>query len=260
MWGTMAPDLRQPIRFRTTSPGTAVGGLLAAGSLVTGTLVGLETMDLATWINAVILAVVAIVVIFVAMWLLRAGTTLTVDHLRMDDAIGSRSVPWRSIEAIAADSGLAILVDGEWIPLNTAPDLRTQVRTVAAWWVARRGASWRPPATVPPTPAEVAALRHRETEIATRNTLRGWWSVPAWVTGLFVTPISLALAEVTGLRVSVTIIGSVFVVLGSISVVAKLVSLVRAGVALRAAELVLALMILGAVAGVTFALRSVLPA
>lgn len=258
--GCMTPDVRNPIRFRTTGLGTTVSALLAAGSTVTGTLVGLEAMELATWINALILVVVGIVVAFVVMWVLRSGTTLTADHLRLDDAIGSRSVPWRSIEAIAADSGVAILVDGEWLPLNTAPDLETQVRTIAAWWTARRGGSWRPPTTVPPTPAEVRARQHLEDEAAKRNTLRGWWAAPGMVTGMLGAPISLALASAIGLSGAVTTIGSMFVALGAISVVAKLVSIVRAGVAVRAVEVALALVVLGAVAVATLVLRSVLPA
>jgi hypothetical protein len=225
---------------------------------VTGALAGLEEMALATWISVVIMVVVALVVVFVVMWVVRAGTTLTADHLRLDDAFGSRSVPWASIEAITADSGIAILVDGTWLIVNSAPDRDTQVRTIAAWWMARRGAAWRPPATVPPTPAQVRAQRQRETEAANQHSLHRWWAPPALITGVLAAPISLAMAEAIGLRGAVAVVGSAFVVLGSVVVVAKTVSIVRAGVAVRAVELMRALIVLGAIAGVTYTLWSVL--
>jgi hypothetical protein len=253
----MTLDAREPVRFRATSGGTTVAALLAAGSTVTGALVGLEEMALATWISVVIMVVVALVVVFAVMWVVRAGTTLTADHLRLDDAFGSRSVPWASIEAITADSGIAVLVDGTWLSLNPAPDRETQVRTIAAWWTARRGAAWRPPATVPPTPAQVIAQQQVEGEAARRHSLHRWWAPPALFTG-FLAPISLAMAAAIGLRGAVALLGGVFVVLGSVNVVARTVSIVRAGVAVRAAELMRALIVLGAIAGVTYTLWSVL--
>ncbi|QYN36781.1 hypothetical protein K1T35_05690 [Pseudonocardia sp. DSM 110487] len=225
---------------------------------MTGALVALDEMALATWINVVIMVVIALVVVFVVMWVVRAGTTLTADHLRLDDAFGSRSVPWASIEAIAADAGIAVLVDGTWLIVNSAPDRHTQVRTIAAWWTARRGAAWRPPATVPPTPAQVTVQRRLETEAAHQHSLHRWWVTPAMITGILAAPISLAMAEAIGLRGAVAVVGSVFVVLGSVVVVAKIVSIVRAGVTVRAVELMRALIVLGAIAGVTYTLWSVL--
>jgi hypothetical protein len=253
--GTMALDAREPVRFRATSGGTTVAALLAAGSTVTGALVALEEMQLAAWINVVIMVVIGLIVVFAVMWVVRAGTTLTADHLRLDDAFSSRSVPWASIEGIAADSGIAILVDGTWHSLNPAPDRERQVRTIAAWWIARRGSAWRPPTNVPPTPAQVTVQRQLETEAAKRHSLRGWWAPPALFTGIAV-PISLGAAEAIGLRSAVAIVGGVFVGLGSVILVAKTISIVRAGVAVRAVELMRALLVLGGVAGLTYTLWS----
>jgi hypothetical protein len=253
----MTLDAREPVRFRATSGGTMVAALLASASTVTGALAGLEELELATWINVVIMVVIALVVVFVVMWVVRAGTTLTADHLRLDDAFGSRSVPWASIEAIAADSGIAILVDGTWQIVNSAPDRETQVRTIAAWWMARRGSAWRPPSTVPPTPAQVTRQQQQESEAARQHSLHRWWAPPALFMGIAV-PIGIAMAEVVGLRGAVAIVGGVFVVLGSVIVIAKIVSIIRAGVALRAIELMRAVIVLGAVAGLTYTLWSVL--
>jgi hypothetical protein len=230
-----------------------VAALLASGSIVTGALVGLEELGLATWINVVIMVVIALVVLFAVMWVVRAGTTLTADHLRLDDAFGSRSVPWASIEAIAADSGIAILVDGTWLIVNSAPDRETHVRTIAAWWTARRGPAWRPPSTVPPTLAQ----QRLEGEAARQHSLYRWWASPGLFTGIAL-PIGIVMAPVVGLRGAVAIVGGVFVVLGSAIVVAKSVSIVRAGVAVRAVELIRALIVIGAVAGLTYTLWSVI--
>ncbi len=254
----MTLDIRQPVRFRATSGGTMLAALLVSASTVTGALVGLEEMQLPTWISVVIMVVIALIVVFVVMWVVRTGTTLTADHLRLDDAFSSRSVPWASIEAIAADSGIAILVDGTWHSLNPAPDLETQVRTIAAWWIARRGSVWRPPTTVPPPPAQVRAQRQRETEAAARHSLHRWWARPALFMGIAL-PIGIAMAEAVGVRGAVVIVGGVFVVLGSVNVIAKTVSIVRAGVAVRALELMRAVLVIGAVGGVTYTLWTVIP-
>jgi hypothetical protein len=240
----MARDAREPVRFRANSGGTTVAVLLAAGSTVTGALVGLEELELATWINVVIMVVIGLIVVFVVMWVVRAGTTLTAEHLRLDDAFDSRSVPWASIEAILADSGgMKILVDGTWLIVNSAPDLESQVRTIAAWWIARRGSA--------PTPAQVRA----QTEVARRHSLHRWWAAPAQIMGIAL-PIGIAMLPLVGLRGAVAIVGGVFVGLGSVNVVARIVSIRRAGVAVRAVELMRALLVLGVAAGLTYTLWS----
>jgi hypothetical protein len=250
--GTMALDAREPVRFRANSGGTMVAALLAAGSTVTGALVGLEELERATWTNVVIMVVIGLIVAFVVMWVVRAGTTLTAEHLRLDNAFDSRSVPWASIEAILADSGgIKILVDGTWLIVNSAPDLESQVRTIAAWWIARRGSAWHPPTTVPPTPAQVRA----QTEVARRHSLHRWWAAPAQIMGIAL-PIGIAMLPLVGLRGAVAIVGGVFVGLGSVNVVARIVSIRRAGVAVRAVELMRALLVLGVAAGLTYTLWS----
>jgi hypothetical protein len=254
----VALGFREPVRYAASSGGTKTIAVLTTGSTVTGALAALEDIDIPLWIKAAIMAVVLVVAVYVVAWVLRAGTTLTADHLRRDDAFSSRSVPWRAIGAIE-HSAVYVTGDDYWLTLHSAPDPEAQLRSVITWWEARRGASWRPPSVLPPSPAQVAAQRQIEREDRDRHTMRRWWAVPAGATAILGLPVSLGLASELGFRGPVAGIGGTFVVLGAISIVGKLVSIIREGVAVRAVEVIVAVAVLTAAACGAFALWSAIP-
>ncbi|MEJ3658120.1 hypothetical protein WEH80_34680 [Actinomycetes bacterium KLBMP 9759] len=244
-------SFHEPVRYRDASSGTIAAILISAVSLATGTLAGLEAMELPVWASVLIAVVVFGVIGLVVLWALRSSTTLEREHVRITGVVGSRTVPWREVGTVHGAHQVSLLVDGEWVPLPPSGDPADQHRTVVAWWTAHRGTRWRPPARIPPTPTERAAAKRQEEAARPYVALRGWWVVPAIVTGFLGAPISLALLPKIGLGASVTVVGIVFTVTGVIAFVAQLVGAQRRRARVSPVRLVVALAVLVVVPVVT---------
>lgn len=107
----MSKTRRPVVRYRH-HPGRAVAGLIAALGLTT-------LLAVSGWFALLLVPPLAWTV-----WVLRAGTDVGPDGLRVRALLASRTVPWSQVESLSADrSGgvVATLTSGGALPLTAVP-------------------------------------------------------------------------------------------------------------------------------------------